>query len=169
MFSNFRKAGMSKKQKKPLAEETYLIEVSSTKSSYYISKHVSPDPYYDGKTDDEYIFDVVGKIIKSPKRHSNKHLKQECEISLLSAIQYIKGKDIIHEKEPHFFGNMTLRGQQRGGLVYLPNTRLMHIEHQIRASVFKYIEITSEYLERGHGSVISINFSEDIPTEFNPE
>lgn len=149
---------MSKKSTMELkSPETIILEVENYRPSYCISHNsFYQSDCYNEKADDEYIMDIDCKIIQLPDRLRKKHLGETCELSLLSAIQFIKKSGIYSESQPLFFGTLRLWGQQRSGLAYLPSNRLWIIEQQIRLSIFKFIEIRTDYLTRGQGEIESL-------------
>lgn len=106
--------------------------------------------------DDEYIIEIECEVVGLPKRHQRKHAGKVIEFSLLGSERYDKN----HKTEQEFFGSFALRGKGGGGFAYMPTARLPIVEQNLRATVFKYIEVTSTPLRRGDGQVTMVHFSE---------
>jgi len=147
-----------------------ILEIIACKSSYFISENSIPNrSELTAKAGDEYVLDIVTKIIQVPKRLSKQHLGKNCELSLLSAYEYSRKSGVYSESHPVFFGTMRFRGQSRSGIAYIPSARKWTIEQQIRSSIFRFIEVREEHFQRGFGGILWIHLSEVNPINLEVE
>jgi hypothetical protein len=79
---------------------------------YFISRSGDYDNPF---IDDEAQIEIDAVIEDAPRRH-RKHLGEVMKVSLLCANRYAPGD----ESPTAFFGSVTIRGQQRSTLAYLP-------------------------------------------------
>jgi hypothetical protein len=110
----------------------------------------------DGAVDDEAILDIEAVIETINRRHLE-HLGQQISLRLLHSRRY-GGKT---EHEPSCFGSVTLRGQERSVLAYLPREPFWALPSVIESGA-SILEISFSRTSSGFGDLLSLNLAGSV-------
>lgn len=140
---------MTKKRARAIREEPEELTARILKFSqnYFISRSARGDHAY---IDDEAALEITGVITSIASRHK-KHLNEPISFSLLHAVRYT-GE--VHELTP-FFGSVTVRGQQRSALAYLPAEPFWRLPLLIERGA-NVVQVQFSPLRRGFGDMLSL-------------
>jgi hypothetical protein len=153
-----------RKRSAAFEREELTAKILSFRQNYYLSRY---DQGEEALVDDEAAL-VIDAVVEQISARHIRHLGKPIEISLLHAERYPRKPDA----EARFFGSLTLRGEHRSALAYLPQQPFWALPRLIeRGAVILQLHFAS--LWRGRSSLLglfvgwpsdveSVTLSEDV-------
>ena len=148
---------MGQKRRRPVRKKDNTGEawarIHSCRSKYYISRNdLARDEVC--RIDDEAQLEIVATIeVITPAQRA--HLGEQIFISLLAATKYAP-----EDRSAPFFGSVSLRGQQRSALAYLPSRPFWELPAIIRGGAGN-ICLGWTSMRRGYAELGSIFLGDD--------
>jgi hypothetical protein len=141
----------SKRKAKRVEPEELCARVLSVQRRYFISRSDQDDKQF---IDDEAQLEIEALIESISTRH-RKHVGEPLYLSLLSAQRYAP-----EEKSPtSFFGSVSIRGNDRSALAYLPPQPFWALPDVIRDGS-NVMELTFTPMHRGFAHLLSLYVAE---------
>lgn len=142
-----RSQSMTKKRSVRVETEELSIRLVSFRRNYFIARRGTGHATF---ADDEAILDIDG-IIERAARRSARRVDHSISVRLLNSTRYAQNE----RRDCRFFGSITLRGQQRSALAYLPSEVFWGLPSLFGEGA-SVIQLTLEPLAGGYGDLVSL-------------